>query len=265
MGGSFHCEDPSIRYPYQGDTVSTKSLLCIVIILVNIIVFTTEIFQHPEIEFITVCKKATMITVHIFLRFWVSLTFNVFLNMALKTLTAVPRPHFLATCQMKWEKLNCTTHGGNVDIDISLCQGYGDDPDSVYDAIKSFPSGHAQVSCFAAAFTIVYLQDRLRTQNTFLLRYWLELVLVVMALFSSTSRVADHRHHVLDVVVGGAIGIILGAIAALDTIIILVESYEEEEVKKESSDKQASKLKCISSGFGAGLTSEKLEADSSLS
>ena len=43
----------------------------------------------------------------------------------------------------------------NVDIDISLCQGYGDDPDSVYDAIKSFPSGHAQVSCFAAAFTIV--------------------------------------------------------------------------------------------------------------
>ena len=43
----------------------------------------------------------------------------------------------------------------NVDIDISLCQGYEHDPDSVYDAIKSFPSGHAQVSCFAAAFTIV--------------------------------------------------------------------------------------------------------------
>ena len=44
----------------------------------------------------------------------------------------------------------------NVDIDLSyLCQGYEDDPDSAYDSIKSFPSGHAQLSCFAAAFNIV--------------------------------------------------------------------------------------------------------------
>ena len=40
-------------------------------------------------------------------------------------------------------------------MDISLCHGFEKDPDSVSDAMKSFPSGHAQMSCFAAAFIIV--------------------------------------------------------------------------------------------------------------
>ena len=40
-------------------------------------------------------------------------------------------------------------------MDISLCNGFEEDPDSVSEAMKSFPSGHAQMSCFAAAYTIV--------------------------------------------------------------------------------------------------------------
>ena len=40
-------------------------------------------------------------------------------------------------------------------MDILLCHGFEEDPDSVSDAMKSFPSGNAQMSCFAAAFTIV--------------------------------------------------------------------------------------------------------------
>ena len=40
-------------------------------------------------------------------------------------------------------------------MDISLCHGVKEDPDLVSDAMKSFPSGHAQMSCFAAAFIIV--------------------------------------------------------------------------------------------------------------
>ena len=40
-------------------------------------------------------------------------------------------------------------------MDITLCHGFEEDPDIVSDAMKSFPSGHAQLSCFAAAFIIV--------------------------------------------------------------------------------------------------------------
>ena len=54
-----------------------------------------------------------------------------------------------------WTMLSHLIILSNVNIDLTLCQGYEDDPDSVTDAIKSFPSGHAQISCFAAAFTIV--------------------------------------------------------------------------------------------------------------
>ena len=40
-------------------------------------------------------------------------------------------------------------------MDITLCHGFEEDPDIVSDAMKSFPSGYAQMSCFAAAFIIV--------------------------------------------------------------------------------------------------------------
>ena len=42
-------------------------------------------------------------------------------------------------------------------MDLSLCQGFEEDPDAVLDAMKSFPSGHAQMSGFGAAFAIVSL------------------------------------------------------------------------------------------------------------
>ena len=43
----------------------------------------------------------------------------------------------------------------NIDYESSLCQGFVNDPDSVSDAMKSFPSGHAQMSAFTATFVIV--------------------------------------------------------------------------------------------------------------
>ena len=63
----------------------------------------------------------------------------------------------------------------------------------------------------------VYLSARMKTSRSHLAKYWLQLVLVVMAIFSSTSRVLDHRHHTMDVVVGGAtISVVIGVIAALE-------------------------------------------------
>ena len=38
MGGSFRCDDPSIQFPYQGDTVSNKILLSMVLLPLLIIV-----------------------------------------------------------------------------------------------------------------------------------------------------------------------------------------------------------------------------------
>jgi len=253
-GGYFQCDDKSIMFPYQGDTVSTKILLIMVFLPFILIVFATELFQAYEKVLLTGIKIAAATTGQVFLRFWVSLTFSMCINLAMKTLTAVPRPHFIDTCQPRWDIINCSAHGGNVNINLTLCKGYEDNPDSVTDAIKSFPSGHAQISCFAAAFTIVYLYVRLDTRNSYLLRYWLQLVLVVMAIYSCQSRVSDHRHHVMDVVVGGAIGIVIGVSVALQHTFPLHHSREEE--KEPIQNHQSSRLRLINTGLGTGTVTD---------
>ena len=124
--------------------------------------------------FLSGSERSTLVTAlwFTYFRFWVSLTWNVAINMALKTMTAIPRPHFIDTCQPDWGRVNCSQFGGyvasfhhssilsflyfrNVAYDPQLCQCSTTDPDSVSDAMKSFPSGHAQMSAFTAAFCIV--------------------------------------------------------------------------------------------------------------
>ena len=44
-----------------------------------------------------------------------------------------------------------------MEYNISHCQVSEDEQKEVFDAMKSFPSGHAQVACFTATFLIVSL------------------------------------------------------------------------------------------------------------
>ena len=102
------------------------------------------------------------------------------------------------------------------------------------------------------SLTQVYLNARMDTTRSHLTKYWLQLVLVVMAIFSSTSRVLDHRHHVMDVVVGAAIGLVIGVIAALG---VAYPDYKEAgivKLEKELKTKRTSKDRLIISEFGLG-------------
>ena len=105
-----------------------------------------------------------------------------------------------------------------------------EDQGEVLDAMKSFPSGHAQISCFTAVFLIVsaplpghhhsvpaqvHLQRRLVASWAGLWRAWLQLAALLLAAASSASRVTDHRHHAADVWAGAALGAITAAAAAL--------------------------------------------------
>ena len=79
---------------------------------------------------------------------------------------------------------------------------------------------------------------RLETSSSHLVKNWLQLVMVVMAIFPSTSRVLEHRHHYMDVVVGAAIGVVLGVIAALEIQYPKYDYMEKEEVEKDKIQKQ---------------------------
>ena len=53
--------------------------------------------------------------------------------------------------------INTMTIHRNVAYNISQCEVRPEDQDEVFDAMKSFPSGHAQIACFTATFLIVSL------------------------------------------------------------------------------------------------------------
>ena len=97
--------------------------------------------------------------------------------------------------------------------------------------MRSFPSGHAQLSSFTAIFAIVrvnyhwryyaavsipscvfqlYLQRRLQQP---LLKRLLQLAFASFAVVASASRISDRRHHWWDVAVGCALGTLSAILA----------------------------------------------------
>jgi hypothetical protein len=91
----------------------------------------------------------------------------------------------------------------------------------------------------------VYLSGRLDTTQSHLAKYWLQLLLVVMAIFSSTTRISDQRHHAVDVVVGAAIGIVCGVTAALGIVFPTYQNMEVGKEEEEVKQKGASKTQLI--------------------
>lgn len=267
LGGTWSCQDPSIRFNYKGDTVSTKLLLCSILIPIFFVVLITETFHVPWSRLWVVTRTAFSTTLSVYLRFFVSLTFNIVVNMVLKTLSSVPRPHFVDTCSPDWNRINCSANGGHVDFQLEDCvgeEGGRERVREVYDAFKSFPSGHAQLSCFTAAFLMVYLERRLGTSHSRLWKYWLHLLITCLASFSCFSRLQDHRHHLLDVLVGAVLGLGMGVIAALGLELPDQEfgGVEKEGIKKDMQEqfvkqKRPSKMRLLNSEFGSVVETER--------
>jgi len=214
--GYFNCNDPSIWLPYKGDTFSTKVLIAVSFLTFFVFVFLTELTVSLTLNLTPILrvKTAAISTANVFLIFFLSMTWNVCINLVLKTLTAIPRPHFIATCNPDWSAIDCEQFKGNVEYNISHCQVPEEELEELFDAMKSFPSGHAQLACFTATFLIIYLQHRLHV-NSLLTVYWLQLVLVIMASMSSISRITDNRHHPADVWVGAILGILVAILATM--------------------------------------------------
>lgn len=103
---------------------------------------------------------------------------------------------------------------------------------SITDAMRSFPSGHAQLSAFTAIFAIVckhlfelvrafhktrllqiYLQIRVPTTYSNYMKHVLQLAFVAFTVAASVTRVSDKRHHWWDVAAGDSFGAIFAYLA----------------------------------------------------
>ncbi|XP_035661364.1 phospholipid phosphatase 1-like isoform X1 [Branchiostoma floridae] len=122
---------------------------------------------------------------------------------AIKVTMGALRPHFLAVCKVN-VSFTCTP-GTYVTEDV--CTG---DADVIRDARSSFPSGHAGIAGCLAAYVVMYLQTRVRNKSWVVPRVVVQVGLVIGALYVMGSRVADHRHHLADVIGGAVIGAAFG-------------------------------------------------------
>jgi phosphatidate phosphatase len=107
------------------------------------------------------------------------------------------------------------------------CTNKEPSPYQMRDVSRSFPSGHACISTYAALFMIWYLQCRLpKIQSLFIVPF-IQVVLALIVSLCSVSRVTDNRHHWVDVIGG----VILGTIFAIYTCHVLLNNFSRFKLK----------------------------------
>lgn len=116
---------------------------------------------------------------------------------SLKNLTGTFRPYFLDVCQPDLAQ-NCTT-GSYISADFQ-CTNLNHSDYFLFEARRSFPSGHVVCSAFSCGVLMWYLQKRL-TKIPLLLAFT-HLVCVLWVMICSVTRITDNWHHPVDVLGG---------------------------------------------------------------
>ncbi|XP_013858089.1 lipid phosphate phosphohydrolase 1 [Austrofundulus limnaeus] len=193
----FFCNDESIRYPLKDDTISYQLLGGVMIPFCLIVIICGEILsvylsriknQLLGKRYVSCLYKAVG-----------SYLFGAAANQSLTDIAKYSigrlRPHFLAACKPAWERINCTA-GGYVE-NFTCSDTLQED-----EARLSFYSGHSSFSMYCMLFLIMYLQARLKSKWTRLLRPTIQFFLFVTAVYVGLTRVSDYKHHWSDVFVG---------------------------------------------------------------
>ncbi|PSN53890.1 hypothetical protein C0J52_02445 [Blattella germanica] len=206
----FYCDDPKISYKFRGDTISLTVLLVGTIFapLIGLWVIESCCYSIDEYE---VCKSPKRQCLHgmkqalyWYWEFFVGFVMVLVVTDIAKSLVGEPRPHFLDTCRPDLAR-NCTTISTYIPGDYK-CTNTEYSRWLVRDSNKSFPSGHASISTYAAFFMMFFIQRRVPNNVTYVLVPWLQILCLTWALLCSLSRITDHRHHWWDVLAGAVIG-----------------------------------------------------------
>jgi len=248
--GSFNCNDPSIRLQYRGNTLSRKVVVFIIFIPIIFFVFITELLRGARSSWKEQAKEAAVVTASIYVRYLVYSTLNILINDILKVLSSVPRPHFIETCEPDWSQINCTANGGVVPFRRSLCLNPA--TSEVLDSTKSWPSGHAQLITFSIVYIMVYIERRVGTELSWLLKRWIQVLLFIVPVFAATSRIQDQRHHTWDVVVGAGLGLLLALLTTINSFNIdTPHTTQEKEDGPEEKQKKHSRMHLLKEEFSS--------------
>ena len=221
----FFCNDNSIKYPYQDESVSSKwnviinNAASIATFLLGEFNFTNKGKNDKNKEgkitpkngfgnhlwFVRSIKLFMMCS-------WCS-SITLTLSSIIKTEVGWLRPNFLAICN---PNITCSANNTQYNEDF-ICLGtefvgewkHMNDKlnQGINQARRSFPSGHASYTASFAAFNILYIEKRIISSDEYVLfKPFIQFIWVGIATFISLSRVMDYYHHLQDVIFGAFLG-----------------------------------------------------------
>lgn len=220
--GGFYCGDPTIQEKRGLDTMPTTILFVLLFFPTIFVMYLTEKMSRSGI-INPVDKQVTtngqkkqsgpwQQTKVVYSHFLKGLLLTTFVNEVIKVIVAEPRPHFYETCNPDLTGQICPTGNSFIYYTDIHCHNTNSAGDGVAvritDSMKSFPSGHAQLSAYAAIYMMLYLYSpSLSTRVGIPWKAFNYIFFTVFAIVASYSRVSDHRHHWWDVLAGDIFGI----------------------------------------------------------
>ncbi|CAG7734351.1 unnamed protein product [Allacma fusca] len=211
-GNSTH--HPEISHKYTGETVSTTVILSVSLLVPLFELLVAEWFVNRKSQnpygFHPVessrWKRTLFYSFRWYRDYFFGLSFMLLINDIAKTTVGAPRPHWLDTCGPQFPAENC--HLGWVQN--YTCSSTKFSRWRMADARKSFPSGHAALSLYAALFMIMYQNYRLNVKKLgSIVILWLHCIWGSWAVYCALSRISDRRHHPVDVIGGGILGLVI--------------------------------------------------------
>lgn len=200
----FYCDDESIKHPYKTNTIPTWAASFVGLSLPVLFVFVIEAsrFSVSKRNFLDVTKRKFVISVYRTLSsFFYGAAITQLLTDIAKYSIGRLRPHFYTVCKPNIQ--NCTWNTGY--IEDFTCTGT--DLEAINEARLSFPSGHSSITMYCMFFVVMYLQNRMRWRKCWLLRPVIQILVFIIAYYTSISRISDYMHHWSDVLGGSVLGI----------------------------------------------------------
>ncbi|XP_056274836.1 phospholipid phosphatase 1-like [Pseudoliparis swirei] len=215
----FFCNDESIRYPLKEDTISYQLLGGVMIPFTLVVIVCGECLsvymsriknQSAGTKYVACVYKAVG-----------SYVFGAAASQSLTDIAKYSigrlRPNFLAVCQPAWNGINCQAGGY---VENFTCTG---EKFLVDEARLSFYSGHSSFSMYCMLFLVLYIQARLRSEWSRLLRPTIQFFLTATAVYVGLSRVSDYKHHWSDVLTG----LLQGGLVATLTVFCVSNFFEQ--------------------------------------
>ncbi|KAK9891114.1 hypothetical protein WA026_013433 [Henosepilachna vigintioctopunctata] len=196
----FRCKDPSISFPYTGDTITLSYLLVGCCLGPLILIIFIEILREKSLKDIRIC----VIWDH-YKELLVGFSFVLLITEMAKVILGEHRPHFFDVCRPDANE-ECIE---GAYISEYTCTNKAYSSFLISDASKSFPSGHSSLSVFTSLFCAYVVQSRLPSAVTGrLFKPFLIALCLSWGILCSLSRIADRRHHWWDVLSGTVLGIL---------------------------------------------------------